>query len=75
MAASWIFTLKTIKLQVEWSQRQSDHASKYVEFHTNEKIVMRPGLARVNVAVLVDPFKLNVAKAEIKEMFAQIMGV
>jgi hypothetical protein len=40
----------------------------------NEKIVMRPGLTRVNISVLDDPYKLGVANEEIKQVFAHFLG-
>jgi hypothetical protein len=43
-----------------------------VELPINEKIVMGPGLTRINTDVLNDSHKLNVAKEEISEMLAQI---
>ena len=63
---------KIIKVHNDWSYEQSDHASLHVEMYINEEIVMGPGLTRVNVSVLDDPYKLVVAKEEIKELLAQI---
>jgi hypothetical protein len=40
--------------------------------HINEEFVMGPGLTRVNNSALDDPYKLVVAKEEIKELLAQI---
>jgi hypothetical protein len=43
-----------------------------VKLHINEEIAMGPGLTQVHAALLQDPYELNVAKEEIKEMLAQI---
>jgi hypothetical protein len=40
--------------------------------NVNEEFVMGPGLTRVNVSVLDDPFKLGVEKEDTKELLVQI---
>jgi hypothetical protein len=54
------------------SNEQSDLASLCVKMHISYVIVIGPGLTRVNVYVLDDPFKLGVANVKIQELFVQI---
>ena len=40
---------------MDWAFEQSDHASVIVGMYLKEKVIMEPGLTRINSSVLDDP--------------------